>query len=308
MARVLVALSLILNLVFAFFLIRGQQPDAARTAVTSAKQQLVKVADAQGSAASDLAATTIESYYRGLDTKGLNEKERASLMLAYLQERYGQPDAQQHRYATFCGSPAKVLDRARDEALSSLGNSAVEDPVFGCLFRPLELEYAALGAHKQMEVHRLLQAYYREVDQAASYSTRMDSYKTLLARAGEALSTSEYDEFMLRASPLAKSIRRMNLELGDARYRTLVQLVAKDERLSQLVLGNVDETRRAAFQNTQIAELLGTDRYVRFAYSVDPLGGGAPVGKLGKSLARDVSAQAQGRSLYRSSPASVPKQ
>lgn len=281
MARVLIALSLILNVVFAVLLIRGQQLDTARTAVTSAKQPLINAAD----------PTTIASYHSALDTKGLNDKERASLMLVYLRERFVQPDAQQQRHASFCDAPAKVLDRAREEAVSSLGDSAVEDPVFGCLFRPLDLEYAELGAHKQMDVHRLLEAYYREVDQAGSYSTRMDSYKRLLARAGEVLSTSEYDEFMLRASALAKSIRRMNLELDDARYRTLIQLVAKDERLTQLVLGNIDESRSSAFQNTQIAELLGSERYMRFAYSVDPLGAGAPVGKLGKSLARDVSAE-----------------
>ena len=127
-----------------------------------------------------------------------------------------------------------------------------------------------------MDVYRLLEAYYREVDQPGSYTTRVDSYKKLLAKAGELLSTSEYDEFMLRASPLGKTIRRMNLELDDGRYRTLVQLVAKDERLSQLVLGNFDESGRAAFQNTQIAELLGREKYVRFAYSVDPLAAGAP--------------------------------
>lgn len=278
MARVLVALSLTLNVVFAVLLIRGQQPQTTRTTVTSAKQPLVDAG----------AATSIASYHRALDTKGLNEKERAALMLAHLQERFAQPDALQ-RHASFCDAPAKVLDRARDETLSSVGDSAIEDPVFGCLFRPLDLEYAELGAHKQMEVYRLLEAYYREVDQPGSYSTRMDSYKRLLAKAGEVLSTSEYDEFMLRASPLGKSIRRMNLELDDSRYHTLVQLVAKDERLSQLVLRNIDESGRAAFQNTQIAELLGSEKYIRFAYSVDPLGAGAPVGKLGKSLAQEVS-------------------
>jgi len=76
-----------------------------------------------------------------------------------------------------------------------------EDATFGCLFRPLEHEYAELGAQKQIEVHRLLESYYSEVDQAGAYSTRMDSYKRLLAKAGEVLSSSEYDEFMLRASP-----------------------------------------------------------------------------------------------------------
>lgn len=267
------------------------QAELARAAVTSTKQSLIKATDAHGSAAPNPTATTIESYYRALDTKGLNTKERASLMLAYLHERFGESAAQQQRHASFCDAPAKVLDRARDEALSSLGGSAVEDPAFGCLFRPLDHEYAELGADKQLDVHRLLEAYYREVDQAGSYSTRMDSYKRLLAKAGEVLSTGEYGEFMLRASPLAKSIRRMNLELDDTRYRMLVQIVAKDERLSQLVLGNVDESRSAAFQNTQIAQLLGSEKYVWFAYRVDPRGAGAPVGKLGISLAREVSAK-----------------
>jgi hypothetical protein len=289
-ARALVALSLILNVVFAFLLVRGQHPLTARAAA------------AQSSAASNLTATTIESYYRALHTKGLNERERASLMLAYLQERYGPSNAWQPPYATFCDSPANVLDRARDEALSSMGNSAVEDPVFGCLFRPLRREYPELGAAKQVEVHGLLESYYHEVNQAGSYSKKLDSYKSLLAKAAKVLSTSEYDEFMVRASPLAKSIRRMNLELDDARYGTLVQLVAKDERLSQLVLGNVDESRNAAFQSNRIAELLGSESYVRFAYGVDPLGAGAPVGKLGKSLMRDVSANTQKRGFNVSSP------
>lgn len=279
MTRVLIALSLTLNVVFAVLLIRGQQPQITLTTVTSAKQPVVDAG----------AATSIASYHGALGTKGLNDKERAALMLAYLQERFAQPDALRQRHASFCDAPAKVLNRARDETLSSVGDSAIEDPVFGCLFRPLDLEYAELGAHKQMEVYRLLEAYYREVDQPGSYSTRMANYKRLLAKAGEVLSTSEYDEFMLRASPLGKSIRRMNLELDDGRYRTLIQLVANDERLSQLVLGNIDEYGRATFQNTQIAELLGSEKYVRFAYSVDPLGGGAPVGKLGKSLAQKLT-------------------
>jgi hypothetical protein len=270
-----------LNVVLAVLLTRGQQLDTARTAAISAKQPLVTAAG----------PTTIASYRSALDTKVLNDKERTSLMLAYLQERFAQPDARQQRHASFCDAPAEVLDRARDEAVSSLGDSAVEDLVFGCLFRPLDPEYAELGARKQMELHRLLEAYYREADPAASYSTRLASYNRLLAKAGQVLSTSEYDGFMLRASPLAKSIRRMNLELDDARHSSLVQLLAKDERLSQLVLGNVDEPRGAAFQNTQIAELLGSERYVRFSYSVDPLGAGAPVGKLGKSLAQELSAK-----------------
>lgn len=58
-------------------------------------------------------------------------------MLAYLQVRFAQPDALQQRHASFCDGPAKVLDRARDETLSSVGDGAIEDPVFGCLFRPL---------------------------------------------------------------------------------------------------------------------------------------------------------------------------
>ena len=83
--HVLVALSLILNVVFAVLLMRGQQPDTARSTVTSTTQPVVTATD----------ATTIASYHRALYTKGLSEKERAALMLAYLQERFAQADAQQ---------------------------------------------------------------------------------------------------------------------------------------------------------------------------------------------------------------------
>lgn len=283
--RVLISLSLTLNVVFALLLIRGQQPQTTRTTVTSAKQPQIDAGP----------ATSIASYHLLLDTKGLNEKERAALMLRYLQERFAQPDALRQRHASLCDAPAEVLARARNEVLLSTGESAIDDPVFGCLFRPLDLEYAELSAHKQLEVYRLLEAYYREVDQPGSYSTRMDSYERLLAKAGEVLSTGEYDEFMLRSSPLGKAIRRMNLELDDGHFRTLVQLVAKDERLSQLVLGNIDESGGVAFQNTKIADLLGSEKFVRFAYSVDPLGAGAPVGKLGKSLAQQVSSDGRTR-------------
>lgn len=299
MGRALFGLSLILNVVFAFFLMPGVQPDTARTANRPAAQV---VDDGQGSAASNPPAATIASYYRVLDTKGLDDNERAALMLAYLQERFGSADGSHERDAIFCDSPGEVLDRARDEALLALGSGAVEDPVFGCLFRPLRREYAELGAKKQMEMQRLLESYARVVAQADSYSAKKDSYATLLAKAAEVLSSSEYDEFMLRASPLAKSIRRMNLELNASELRTLVQLLARDDRLSQLVLGNGEESGRAAFHNARIAELLGRERYLRFSYSVDPLGVGAPTGQLGGRLAQDPKANGQGYASYRPLP------
>lgn len=211
-------------------------------------------------------------------------------MLAYLQERFERPTVKQPRPLSFCDAPAEVLDRARDEALSSLGEGTVEDPTFGCLFRPLDAEYAQLSADKQLNVHRLLEAYYRVAARAGAYSAKLDSYKNLLAKTGEVLSTGEHDEFMVRASPLAKAIRRMNLELDETRYRALVDIVAKDERLSQRILGNIDASQSAAFHNARIAALLGSENYVRFAYRVDPLGAGTPLGKLGKRLARELPA------------------
>ena len=100
--RVLVALSLTLNLVFAVLLIRGQQPQTTATPLTPAKQPLVDAG----------AAASIASYHRALDTKGLSGNERAALMLAYLQERFAPTDAPHLRHASFCDAPAKVLDRA----------------------------------------------------------------------------------------------------------------------------------------------------------------------------------------------------
>ncbi len=295
MTKHLTAASLALNVVVLAALVWALQRQAPQN---TAHEDIV-ARDQPGGSVND---SPLLQLHARLSGASLNEKERASLMLAYLQERYGESDEQLQRSASFCDSPVTVLDRAREEALASLGNGAVEDPDFGCLFRPLEREYAELGPQKQVAVHRLLESYYREIKQTDSRTARKDSYKKLLTGTANVLSGSEYDEFMLRASPLAKSIRRMNLELDESRSRTLVQLVAKDERLSQLVLGNADESRDASFQSNQIAELLGSERYVRFAYSVDPLGAGAPVGKLGKSLMRDASTNAQKRGSYGSSP------
>lgn len=298
MRRIFLPLSLIANVVLGSFVFFSRtQPDGQ-----AGGEAVVRGPGLGGALSGDLAAfSSMHAYHQFLVDSGVEEQDRALWMHEYLLDRYGDAGMRHRFEGALCESSARILADAKIE-LFRFNSDVIEEPSYGCLFRPLREHFEELSALKQIELHRLLQAYERELDQIPSQfdsrDLRVDSYKRLMSAASDVLKPEEYREFVVSASPLARAVKRMNLELDAAQHRQLLEILRNDEELSQAILGSGGRVHPASLHNTQIAELLGKEQYVRFMYRVDPLSAGAPVGSLGRALMRGAHEQKEGRSVF----------
>lgn len=227
----------------------------------------------------------IRGYYRSrIATLPIGNEHKKRLLLAYLQERYrGLGDAENHAPYWKPAGPSMaahtIPERIRTDLLALFGSAAAEDALFRGYFRPLEAQFPFLPPQKQVEVASVL-AHSRAEGQRLAQSEEILNQPQALrqnqadteAKLRALLTAEEYAEYEVRNSPVADSLRRLNLDLTEDQYRQLFAQVKANELLQGIVTRSVPAHRPSSkLYESGLSGLLGREQYLKFLRQVDPL-------------------------------------
>jgi hypothetical protein len=169
-------------------------------------------------------------------------------------------------------------EQVRSALLAVFGESAIEDPLFQDYFRPLHRQFPSLAPQKQIALAQILARERSELQrlggmdvlQQQAALAQVDEATATAAR--EALSPEEFAEYDLRMSKLAEALRRLDLGLSEAEYRTLFARIDADKALRG-ILARTQPLKGPSrlLYRADLSSALGTDRYTRLLRQYDPV-------------------------------------
>ena len=293
----LLALSIVLNVALAAWGF-SRQPDHPAPVSTASVTPLAADGPETEYTPFPRAGGDLPGYFKSLLAEGLSHQQTKPLVLAQLKQnhihsigrpkdRYWQDNPLAH--INYLLAIYQGFEQVRNGLLAIYGAPVRQDPLFTEQFYPLAMQFPFLDSEQQLVVQKvLLDTQKRAVELQMNHPDGiavLSAEQTPAAILANTLNDQALQEYLLRSSPLAATMRRSGVVFTEASFRRAYTILSRFQRV---------QTPKEIFQaRADIDDLLGTAASTTLWAAIDPT-----FGSLQKVAARHAIADEQTRLVY----------
>jgi hypothetical protein len=272
--KLILAFSIVLNVALASVLFNNGAEDTALIPVTSIAHAPAYNADSENKPF-PRAIGELHDYFENLLAEGLGYQQTKPLVLAKLKQDYihsiKQPEDRywEDRPLAQINYLLQIFQGfllVREGLLAIYDVPVIHDPLFSEIFYPLAMQYPFLSSEQQLTIQSV------QLDtQKLAIESQMNSTNGIAMLSGEqspanvlakTLNERALEEYLLRSSPLANTMRRSDVIFTEANFRQAFSILSR--------LQQVQEPQDIFEARDDINDLLGPVSGIALWAAIDP--------------------------------------